>query len=195
MQGWRPPGKSIGMTTQLSFDEVVEKYTDFVYNVTRRMLDDPQDAEDATQEAFLSAYRNWDRFRGAAQVTTWLYRIAVNAALMKLRKEKPRRTHTQTIPEDRDISGLAQNTEEQSGSDWGQNPEKAALGSELQQAIEEGLQLLPPELRTPVVLRDIQELDNAEAAEVLELSVSAFKARLHRRRILLRKQLARYLSS
>ena len=183
------------MTTQLSFDEVVEKYTDYVYNVTRRMLNDPQDAEDATQETFLSAYRNWERFRGDAQLTTWLYRIAVNAALMKLRKEKPRRTHTQTVPEEQDLSSLASNTEEQGGSAWGQNPEKAALGGELQRAIERGLTLLPPELRAPVVLRDIQELDNTEAAEVLDLSVSAFKARLHRGRVLLRKQLERYLGS
>ena len=117
------------MTTQLSFDEVVEKYTDYVYNVTRRMLNDPQDAEDATQETFLSAYRNWERFRGDAQLTTWLYRIAVNAALMKLRKEKPRRTHTQTVPEEQDLSSLASNTEEQGGSAWGRTLRRRLWGA------------------------------------------------------------------
>jgi RNA polymerase sigma-70 factor (ECF subfamily) len=89
------------MATSQTFDEVVEKYTDYVYNVIYRMLADHHDAEDATQEAFISAYRNWDRFRGDPQVTTWLYRIAVNSALMRIRKEKRGKELTQTGYEDR----------------------------------------------------------------------------------------------
>ena len=69
-----------------SFETIVEEYGDFVYNLTYRILGNPADAEDAAQEAFLAAYRNFDRFRGESKVSTWLYRIATNAALMRLRK-------------------------------------------------------------------------------------------------------------
>ena len=66
------------------FDEIVEKYADFVYNVAYRMMGAPEDAEDVAQDAFISAFRAFDRFRGESRVTTWLYRITTNAALMKL---------------------------------------------------------------------------------------------------------------
>jgi RNA polymerase sigma-70 factor (ECF subfamily) len=160
-----------------AFDEIVQKYTSYVYNVAYRMLGNPHDAEDATQGAFLSAYRAWGRFRGEADVATWLYRIAVNAALMKLRKEKRLRQLTQVSYEEQDIP------------DWAQSPEDAALNSELRRALESGLMLLPPDLRAAVVLRDVQGLSNAEASAALSMSVAAFKARLHRGRLLLRKHL------
>ena len=171
------------MATPMTFDEVVEKYTDYVYNVIYRMLANPHDTEDATQEAFISAYRNWDRFRGDAQVTTWLYRIAVNSALMRIRKEKRGKELTQTGYEDRDIR------------DWAEGPERAALSGELRDAVQEGLKLIPADLRGAVVLRDIQELSNTEAAEALEITVTALKARLHRGRVLLRKHLEQYIHS
>ena len=78
-------------TTQ-TFEDIVTEYGDFVFNLTYRILGNHADAEDA----FLAAYRNFERFRGESQVSTWLYRIATNAALMKLRKERPRRNITQT---------------------------------------------------------------------------------------------------
>ena len=76
------------------FDTIVEKYADFVYNVAFRMMGKPEDAEDVSQEAFISAYRAYERFRGESRVTTWLYRITTNAALMRLRKEKRARLLT-----------------------------------------------------------------------------------------------------
>ena len=171
------------MKTQREFDDLVEKYSSYVYNIAYRMLGDPHDAEDVTQQAFLSAYRSWDRFRGEAEVTTWLYRIAVNACLMKLRKEKKGRYLTQTGYEDRHVV------------DWTDSPERAALNSELRRALEEGIALLPPDLRSAVVLRGIQDLSNVEAAEALGITVSALKARLHRGRVLLRQHLEKYLRS
>ena len=171
------------MATPITFDEVVEKYTDYVYNIIYRMLGNSHDSEEATQEAFISAYRNWDRFRGNAQVTTWLYRIAVNAALMRIRKEKRGKELTQTGYEDRDIP------------DWAEGPERAALSSELWDAVQEGLKLILADLRAAVVLRDIQELSNTEAAEALDTTVTALKARLHRGRVLLRKYLEQYIHS
>lgn len=74
--------------TEQDFESIVEQYTDFVYNVSYRILNNQTDAEDAAQEAFISAYKNFHKFRGESTVSTWLYRIAVNASLMKLRKDR-----------------------------------------------------------------------------------------------------------
>jgi RNA polymerase sigma-70 factor (ECF subfamily) len=101
------------------FDTIVENYADFVYNVAFRMMGKAEDAEDVSQDAFISAYRAYDRFRGESRVTTWLYRITVNSALMKLRKEKRARTLTQTGLEDTDVVN------------WDDTPERAAVSSEL----------------------------------------------------------------
>ncbi|MCH7552556.1 MAG: sigma-70 family RNA polymerase sigma factor [Chloroflexi bacterium] len=170
-------------TGTLSFEEIVEKYGDFVYNVALRMTNDPHEAEDAMQDAFLSAYRAFERFRGESQVTTWLYRITVNAVLMKRRKEKKTRTLVQPGVEELNIP------------DGGEGPERAALRSELQDRIGEGLQRLPEGLRMAVILRDVQGLSGAEAAEALNIEVSTLKTRLHRGRVQLREFLADYLST
>lgn len=169
-------------TVEQGFEEIVEEYGDFVYNLTYRILGNHADAEEAAQDAFLAAYRNFHRFRGESKVSTWLYRIATNAALMKLRKDRNKRTLTQTGYDEMQLTSPLE------------GPEKLALNSELRQHLEEGLDLLPPNLKTPVVLRDVQGLSNEEAAEVLEISVSSLKARLHRGRVLLRKYLQDYIS-
>ena len=165
------------------FEAIVEQYSDFVYNLTYRILGNHADAEEAAQDAFFSAYRNFDRFRGDAKVSTWLYRIATNAALMKLRKDRNKRMLTQTGYEDMDLISPAK------------GPEKLAMNSELREHLERGLDLLQPKLKAAVVLRDVQGLSNEEAAEVLKLSVSSLKARLHRGRVLLRKYLQDYLQT
>ena len=163
------------------FDAIVEKYADFVYNVAFRMMGRPEDAEDVAQDAFISAYRAFERFRGESRVTTWLYRITTNAALMKLRKEKRARTLTQTGLEEVDIA------------DWDETPERSAASSELGEKLQEVIAQLQPDLRAAVVLRDVEELSNAEAADVLGITVSSVKSRLHRGRVLLRKYLSDYV--
>ncbi|MBI4311849.1 MAG: sigma-70 family RNA polymerase sigma factor [Chloroflexi bacterium] len=165
-----------------TFEEVVERYGDFVYNVALRMTSNPTEAQDVTQEAFMDAFRAWDRFRGDSQVSTWLYRITVNRSLMRARKDKRERMLVQGGVEDREIV------------DWTQNPEQSAVSGELRGKLEEGLSLLPNDLRAAVVLRDVQGLSNEEAAQALEVTVPALKARLHRGRVLLRKHLQDYLA-
>ncbi len=165
----------------LEFGEIVERYGDFVYNVALRMTSSPDEAQDAMQDAFISAYRAYPRFRGESAVTTWLYRITVNAVLMKRRKEKRART-SEVSYEDRDLP------------DWAADPEKAALDSEVQDAIQRGLAQLPDDLRIAVVLRDIQGLSGAEAAEALNIRVSTLKTRLHRGRVVLREFLSKTLA-
>ncbi len=126
------------------FEALVEKHGQFVYNVAYRILWNQADAEDASQEAFISAYRNFDRFRGEANVRTWLYRIAVNAVLMKLRKDRRKNYLTQDGYDDTQLVS------------WTEGPERAALNTELREKLEEGLALLAPQLRAVVVLGDVQ---------------------------------------
>ena len=164
-----------------SFEEIVDKYSDFVYNVAYRILGNQADAEDACQEPFISAYRNFHKFRGESSVSTWLYRISVNASLMKLRKDRRKDYLTQTGYDDAQLVS------------WTPGPESVAINSELRDQIEQGLALLPPQLRAVVVLRDVQGLSNEEAAQILKTSVSSLKSKLHRGRVLLRKQLDQYV--
>ncbi|GBD12000.1 ECF RNA polymerase sigma factor SigW [bacterium HR23] len=160
------------------FREVAEKHLDFVYQICLRMLGDPTEAEDAAQETFLSALRAWKTFRGQAQVSTWLYRIAVNACLQRLR----RRQREQWLSD--------------AGQDiptWQGDPQRAVERSELLRRIQEGLARLPPHLRVAVVLRDVQGLSTEEASKIVGVSLPAFKARLHRGRVLLRQFLEPFL--
>ena len=165
------------------FSAIVEQYTDYAYNIAYRMLANPADAEDAVQDAFISAYRAKDRFRRDAAVTTWLYRIVVNAALMKIRKEKRSQRVSSTPVDEIDVM------------DWSPGPESIAMNTELRNKLEEAISTLSEDLRTAVVLRDVQQLSTEEAADVLGISIPAFKARLHRGRLALRNQLAQYVKS
>ncbi len=176
----RAPDKGSGLP---DFDSLVEQYSSFVYNVALRMMGKPEDAEDVAQDAFLSAYRAFERFRGESRVTTWLYRITVNAALMKLRKEKRARTLTQTGLDDIEIA------------DWSETPERFAAASELGEKLREGIDQLSPELKAAVVMRDVEGLSNSEAADILEITVSSLKSRLHRARVLLRKHMSDYVKA
>jgi RNA polymerase sigma-70 factor (ECF subfamily) len=166
-----------------AFSAIVEKYSGYAFNIAFRMLGNAADAEDAVQDAFLSAYRARDRFRGDAQVTTWLYRIVVNAALQKVRKERKPAAQSQVNVEDLDLV------------DWSPGPEATLLNSELREQLEAALETLPDEMRAAVVLRDVQQLSTAEAAEVVGISEAAFKARLHRGRVALRNHLDAYVRS
>ena len=168
--------------TEQDFESIVEQYTDFVYNVSYRILNNQTDAEDAAQEAFISAYKNFHKFRGESTVSTWLYRIAVNASLMKLRKDRKKDYLTQTGYDDTQLVS------------WVEGPEASALNSELREQVEGGLAMLPPQLRSVVVLRDVQGLSNEEAADVLKSSVSSIKSKLHRGRVLLRIHLENYVN-
>ena len=165
------------------FNLLVEKHSSFVYNVAYRMMGNHEDAEDVSQDAFLSAYRAFDRFRGESRVTTWLYRITMNAALMRLRKTKLARSLTQTGLEDVEVA------------DWTASPDREAVNSELREKLQDGIKQLEPDLRAAVILRDVRGLSSSEAAEALEITVAALKSRLHRARILIRKYLSDYVAA
>ncbi len=173
---------AISSESELAFSQVVEEYADFAYNVAYRMLRNVEDAEDAVQEAFISAYRSYGRFKGQSKVSTWLYRIVVNACLMKIRKEKSRAKYlVETGYNDEIIKN------------WSNDPEQEAIDGELREVVETGLESLSPDLRAAIVLRDVQAVSTEESAEALGLSISAFKSRLHRGRLLLRQHIDGYL--
>jgi len=173
---------NLSQESQDAFSQVVEDYADFAYNVAFRMLRNTEDAKDAVQEAFISAYRSFARFKGESKVSTWLYRIVVNACLMKSRKQKSRSKYLVETGYNEEII-----------SDWDNDPEQAAVNGELRGVVEAGLDILSPDLRAAAVLRDVQGVSTEEGAEALDLSVSPFKSRLHRGSLLLRQHIDGYL--
>ena len=166
------------------FAKIAEKHSGFVYNVAYRMMGNYHDAEEVAQDAFVSAFKARDRFRGDALPTTWLYRITVNAALMRIRKDKRAREMTVSEEFRPDVAS----------SNWAESPVAATINSELGNHIDEAIATLPEDMRIAVILRDVQGLSNQEAAEALDVSVSALKARLHRGRLVLRDSLAPYVA-
>jgi RNA polymerase sigma-70 factor (ECF subfamily) len=139
------------------------------------------------QDAFLKAYGNLNQFQEQSKFYTWLVRIAVNEALMKLRRRRPERM----VSLDEDVK-----TEEDSVprevADWSPNPEQLYTQAELRDILGRTIQGLPPTFRTVFVLRDVEGLSTEETAEALELSVPAVKSRLLRARLQLRERLSRY---
>jgi RNA polymerase sigma-70 factor (ECF subfamily) len=169
-----------------AFRQLVETYSPRIYNLALKMLGDPDLAEDILQETFVNAYRAIDRFEGRSHISTWLYRIAHNAVLMRLRKEQ-RLPDLKSLEDDVDLDVLS------APDQWDDAPERRLLQAELLGKMDEALGNLSEALRVVFVLRDIDGLSTAETAEVLDLSETAVKSRLHRARLALREQLAPYL--
>ena len=169
-----------------AFEGLVETYSPRIYNLALKMLGDPDLAEDILQETFVNAYKAIDRFEGRAHVSTWLYRIAHNAVLMHLRKEKSG-PPVQSLEDKVDLDALP------AMGEWKDAPERRLLQAELLQKMDEAVASLSETLRVVFALRDIEGLSTAQTAEVLDLSETAVKSRLHRARLALRAQLAPYL--
>ncbi|HKO22462.1 MAG TPA: sigma-70 family RNA polymerase sigma factor [Candidatus Eisenbacteria bacterium] len=168
-----------------AFGELVSRYESKVYSLALKMLRNPEDAEDVLQDTFLRAYRGIKSFKGNSTFSTWIYRITANSALMRLRK---RQLPTVSI-DDADEREAPINI-----ADWAPGPVEQVLNQETQAAMTEAIDALPPEFRQVFVLRDIEELSNAEVAEILDLSVAAVKSRLHRARLKVRNRLAPYFT-
>ena len=163
-----------------AFERLVEELADRVYNIALHITGDTRDAEDATQEAFLAAWRGWGGFRHQASPTTWLYRIAVNAALKRVRRRRPADYLTDIGDDEAPVQ------------DWSSSVPELVEQGELRDLVLGGVAQLEPAQRAALILRDVDGLSTAEAAEVLDISVSALKSRLHRARAALRHHLADY---
>ena len=154
------------------------------------MMGNPQEAEEVLQETFISAFRSLDRFEGRSQLGTWLYRIAYNASLMRLRK---RQIPTSSI--DEPLVGEEGEELPRQLIDWSALPDDIALNNELHHVLDQAVEGLSPTLRSVFVLRDIEGLSTAEVAEALSLTETNVKVRLHRARLALREQLTAYFTA
>ncbi|HRX04158.1 MAG: sigma-70 family RNA polymerase sigma factor [Anaerolineae bacterium] len=168
---------------------MVKHHGNQMYAVALRIVGDSDEAEEVVQEAFISACSKVDSFEGRSKLSTWLYRITTNAALMRLRKQ---RGDTVSLDEPQ-LMEEGDLVPRQLG-DWQMEPSQEALTTELRQVMDEAVQGLNPTLRAAFVLRDIQGLSTEEAAAALDISESALKVRLHRARLQLRESLADYLA-
>jgi RNA polymerase sigma-70 factor (ECF subfamily) len=170
-----------------AFGELVRQYERKVYSLAKHITQNDEDAEDVLQESFLKAYTHLDSFHGDSKFYTWLVRIAVNEALMKLRKRKSDKTVSLDEPQD---TGEDMVTREIAV--WEDDPEKKYSREELAEILKEAVQSLKPSFRTVFVLRDIEELSTEETAETLGISIPAVKSRLLRARLQLREKLTRH---
>lgn len=165
-----------------AYETLVRHNADRLYAVVLRFSASEAEAEEATQEAFLRAWRNLDRFRGDARFFTWLYRIGVNEA-KRILERRPAGGTVVSI-ESRPIDDIATTAPA---------PHARAEAGELRAVLERALRRLPEKYRVAVVLRDVEGLSTSEAAEVLGLGEAAFKSRLHRGRMALRADVADYV--
>jgi RNA polymerase sigma-70 factor (ECF subfamily) len=165
---------------EVAFEVLVRTYGGRMLAVTRRLLQNEDDARDAVQEAFLCAFRSVQQFRGQSRLSTWLHRIAVNAALMKRRAaaSRPETAIDPLLPEFAADGHHARPVETL--------PEAALMRREARQLVRAAIARLPENYRTVVLLRDIEELSTEETAQTLGITTTAVKLRLHRARQALR---------
>lgn len=169
------------------FARLVETYSGVIYRLAVKMLANEQDAEDVLQETFIKAYKHLDNFNGRSKLSTWLYRIASNEALMLLRKRKQ-----VPLSIEEPVEFMEDEQEPLQIKDWCCLPEPELMSAEARKYLDKALEDLPPSMRVVFLLREIEGLSTRETSEILELSESAVKTRLSRARMRLRDLLTSY---
>ena len=170
-----------------AFEELVRRYDRNVFRIAQHITQNREDAEDVVQDAFLKAYENLQNFQEQSKFYTWLVRIAVNEALMRLRRRRPERMVSLDEEVKTDEDSMPREV-----ADWSPNPEQLYTQSELRDILTKTIQGLPSSFRTVFVLRDVEGLSTEETAEALDLSIPAVKSRLLRARLQLRERLNKY---
>jgi RNA polymerase sigma-70 factor (ECF subfamily) len=169
--------------------ECIEIHSPAVYRLALRLMENEQDAEDVVQETFINAFKAIDSFEGRASLATWLYRITYNAAMMRLRRPAP-----QMLSVDETLSSETQVVVPRQLFDWCCLPEEDFESDEVRLELENAIREMPESLKAVFVLRELEGLSTAEAAETLEVSEGAVKVRLHRGRLWLRERLTPYFA-
>jgi RNA polymerase sigma-70 factor, ECF subfamily len=169
------------------FARLVDTYSTLIYRLGLKMLGNQQDAEDILQNTFLNALTHLANFEGRSSISTWLYRIAANEALMMIRRGKSNFNLEDMQPEDSDDVPLPETF-----VDWSIMPEKELLSGEGKGVLETAIKKLPENLRMVFILRDVEDLSIRETAEILNLTEVNVKTRLLRARMALREQLSSY---
>jgi RNA polymerase sigma-70 factor (ECF subfamily) len=170
------------------FSRLVDSYSGQIYRLALRMLGIPSDAEDVLQNTFMKAFQHIKDFEGRSSISTWLYRIASNEALMLLRKQRPETPFSELETEDSDNSDYSP----VQFADWRALPEDEFLTFESKAAMDQAVKHLPESQRIVFILRDIEGLSILETGQVLNLSAAAVKTRLLRARLHLREELSAY---
>ena len=169
--------------------EVAETYSSKIYQLAFRYLRNKEDAEEVTQDVLYKVYRKVGAFRGDAALSSWIYRITFNAAMSRLRTAKYQRTQndelSMTVSDGDD--GVSSRHEV---ADWSDLADEKVFRSQLRRRVFSAILALPAIYRAPVMLRDIQGMSTEEASEILRVKDQTLKSRLHRGRLILRKQLA-----
>src|SRR2546427_11540412 len=171
--------------------DVAETYGSKIYQLAFRYLRNKEDAEEVTQDVLFKVYRKVDAFRGDAALSSWIYRITFNAAMSRLRTAKYQRAQDEerrTSSNDVDVRGEPSRPKDV--ADWSNLADERVLRSQLRQRVFRAILSLPAIYRAPVMLRDIHGMSTEEASAMLRVKDQTLKSRLHRGRLILRKQLA-----
>jgi len=168
--------------------EIVTQNESMVYNTALRLLANVDEAECVLQETFLKVIQALPDFKGQSSLSTWIYRIATNFALMRLRSKKKQMTGLDDIE-----SKVKHDTLENFNKSIDTNPLSSVLNSELREEMEKEISKLPPKLRSVFVLKDIEGFSLKEISDMTGLSLAAVKSNLHRARLFLRNQLAEFV--
>ena len=167
-----------------AFQQLFSAYSDKIYRLAVSILENEDDAEDIVQEVFTRFFENLDRFEGRSKIGTWLYRVAYNASIDRLRKYRSRPVA------ELDISFEDEIPLPDEISDWSESAGTVFDQQEIRQKLEDAIQSLPETLRVVFLLRDVEELSTLDTANILEITPGAVKVRLHRARLLLRDTLS-----
>jgi RNA polymerase sigma-70 factor (ECF subfamily) len=172
--------------------DLADAYSSKIYQLAFRYLRNKEDAEEITQDVLFKVYRKVDAFRGDAQLSSWIYRITFNAAMSRLRTARYQRTQAEdrraAAAADEDGSNLPARTPDV--ADWSDMADERVLRSQLRRRVFGAILQLPAIYRAPVMLRDVQGMSTEEASAMLKVKDQTLKSRLHRGRLILRKQLA-----
>jgi RNA polymerase sigma-70 factor, ECF subfamily len=171
----------------LAFTELLHRYERKILRLAKNITQNDEDAEDVLQETFLKAYSHLDKFKGDSKFYTWIVRIGVNEALMKLRKRKS----DKSVSLDQEID-TGEDFVPREIAVWEDNPEQSYSRDEMRDILDQAVEALPPIFRSVFVLRDIEELSTEETADALGISIPAVKSRLLRARLQLRERLTRF---
>jgi len=169
-----------------AFEELVKRTQDKIYNLGLKLLGNKEDVLDLLQETYIKAYESLPKFEGRSSFSTWLYKIATNFALMKLRKEKYKKI---SIDEIKEVSDGNYKLEI---PDWSNSPYFQYKNEELKEILNEAINSLPPKYKTIFILHDIEGFSIPEISEILSLSIPTIKTRIHRSRLYLREKLSEY---
>ncbi|MBD3377997.1 sigma-70 family RNA polymerase sigma factor [candidate division KSB1 bacterium] len=170
--------------------KIVSDNERLVYNTALKLLANETEAECVLQETFLKVFQALPTFKGQSSLSTWIYRIATNYALMRLRARKK-----EAADLDESQSDISQDTIDTFNRALGNNPLNTVINNELRESMQQAIEELPPKFRSVFILKDIEGYSLKEIAEMLDMTLAAVKSNLHRARLFLRDRLANYVGS